>query len=343
MYFGFKRGLTALMALFMAVSIYSRELYSDITSNAPYIPVSEEDIMFSVRLPEKNGLTNEVASLLENKIVQVLGRCGAGAAGSHDVFVVEPFLTLNDHKKSEGLVRNVNSISGELSLTARHSYSDAVFYSVTVPLNAAANGSGVDAIKLLAKAIRPTDAVYVRFVKNARKNAFEFGLNHPEIYDIPEGGKAEETPSAPLDATPQETIQKPSTPSPDVKPVSKPLEKTDAEIYVSDPTWKVEFTGCEYDATSRTILFGLRITNLEQKQRDYVLTKLEMAMDSEGGKYRDLSVSEYRHSFPYNVPIMLYCYIKGVFSNPHELPFIQILVDNAKVEIRDVIVNDLQK
>lgn len=327
------------MALFTAVSVYSRALSSD----APYMPESEEDIMFSVRMPEKSGLSDEVASILENKIVQVLGRCGAGAAGSRDVFVVEPFLTLNDHKKSEGLIRNVNSISGELSLTARHRYSDAVFFNVSVPLNAAAKGSGVDAMQSLAKAIHPTDAAYVRFVKNARKNAFEFGLNHPEIYDIPEDIKTEEAPSAPVEAIPQETSPEPSTPSPDVKPVSKPLDKSNVEIYVSDPSWKVEFTGCDYDATSRTISFGLRITNMEHKQRDYVLTRLEMAMDPEGGKYTNLAVSEYRHTFPYNVPIMLNCYIKDVFSNPKEVPFIQVLIDNAKVELRNVIVMDQQR
>lgn len=339
MNYGLKRGVAALIALFMAVYVYSR----DISSDLPYIPVSEEDIMFSVRLPEKSDLSDEVTSILENKIVQVLGRCGAGAAGSRDVFVVEPFLTLNDHKKSEGLIRNVNSISGELSLTARHRYSDAVFFNVSVPLNAAEKGSGGDAMKSLAKAIRPADAAYVRFVKNARKNAFEFGLNHPEIYDIPEEIKTEEAPSDPIDAIPQETSPELSTPSPDVKPVSRPLDKSNVEIYVSDPSWKVEFTGCDYDATSRTIRFGLRITNMEQKQRDYVLTRLEMAMDPEGGKYTNLAVSEYRHTFPYNVPIMLYCYIKDVFSNPHEVPFIQVLIDNAKVELRDVIVRDQQR
>ena len=327
---------------------YSDTLVS-VSSNAGYVPMTQEEIMFSVRVPEKSGLSDEVASLLENKVVQVLGRCGAGASGSRDVFVVEPMLILNNHKKSEGLVRNVNSITGELSLTAKHRYSDAVLYNVAVPLNAVANGSGVDAMSLLAKSIRPSDAAYVRFVRNARKNAFEYGLAHPEIYEIPElpaeteKEEAPVKPEAPVEPAAPAAPEAPVAPAAPVQtapsaPVSAPVSKGEAQMYVSDPTWKVEFTGCQYDPISRSIRIGLRITNLEHKQRDYVMTRLQMAMDAEGNKYRDLTVSEYNHSFPYDVPILVYGYIKDVYSNPGDIPFIQFLINSAKVELRNVVV-----
>lgn len=150
------------------------------------IPESPEEIMFGVRLPKKLEGSEEGKSLLKNRVEQILGRCGAGAGGDRDVFVIEPTINETNRNTSEGLVRNVSSLTGELSLTARHRYSDAVFYSAVVPLNAAVAERDLDPLLILAKAIKPTDAAYVRFVRNARKNAFDYGSIHPEIYEVPD-------------------------------------------------------------------------------------------------------------------------------------------------------------
>lgn len=343
----------ALLSSWGSVEAQDLTVYSDtlvaVSSEASFIPMSEEEVMFGVRLPEKSGLSDEVAALLENKVVQILGRTGAGASGNRDVFVIEPVVTLDGERKSEGLVRNVTSVNGELSLTARHRYSDAVFFNTVVPLNAAAKGSGADPLQLLVKAIRPADAAYVRSVKNARKNAFEFGLIHPEIYEVPDlpdvpkdaGNDEGATPLAetPL---PADSLPSPAQPAPSA-PVVKPQSDADAQVFVSSPSWKVQFAGCEYDAATRTIRFGLRITNMEQTLKNYVLTRVEMALDADGGKYRNIGIDDYRHDFPYDIPVMVYGYIKDVYSNPGEVPFVQVTLDNKRIEIRNMIVREPQK
>lgn len=341
---------TVLSSSWASVEAQDLTVYSDtlvaVSSEAPYIPMSEEEVMFAVRLPEKSGLSDEVAGLLENKVVQILGRCGAGASGNRDVFVVEPVVTLDGERKSEGLIRNVTSVNGELSLTARHRYSDAVFFNTVVPLNAAAKGSGADPLKLLVKAIRPADAAYVRFVKNARKNAFEFGLIHPEIYEVPEvaeGKKDEELPPVPDNALPADSVPSSAAPSSSPAAVVQPQAGADAEVYVSSPSWKVQFAGCEYDAATRTIRFALRITNLEQTLKDGVYTRIEMALDADGGKYRNLGIDDYHHDFPFDIPVTVSGYIKDVYSNPREVPFVQVSLGNQRIELRNMIVREPQK
>lgn len=359
----------ALLSSWGSVEAQDLTVYSDtlvaVSSEASFIPMSEEEVMFGVRLPEKSGLSDEVAALLENKVVQILGRTGAGASGNRDVFVIEPVVTLDGERKSEGLVRNVTSVNGELSLTARHRYSDAVFFNTVVPLNAAAKGSGADPLKLLVKAIRPADAAYVRFVKNARKNAFEFGLIHPEIYevpDLPEAGKDEdvapvedaplpvESVAAPVEAAPvvpDPVEAAPAVPAPvqpsAPAPVERPQSGEEAEIYVSSPAWKVQFVGCEYDASTRTISFALRVTNMERKLKESVLTRVEKALDVNGVKYRNFSVDDYRHDFPYDIPVLVRGYIKEVYSNPGEVPFVELSLNNQRIEVRNMIVREPQK
>lgn len=343
----------ALFSSWAPVGAQDLTVYSDtlvaVSSEASFIPMSEEEVMFAVRLPEKSGLSDEVATLLENKVVQILGRTGAGASGNRDVFVIEPVVTLDGERKSEGLIRNVTSVNGELSLTARHRYSDAVFFNTVVPLNAAAKGSGADPLKLLVKAIRPADAAYVRFVKNARKNAFEFGLIHPEIYEVPDlpdvpKDAGNDDGAAPLVETPlpADSVPYPAQSAPSA-PIMKPQSDADVKVYVSSPSWRVQFAGCEYDAATRTIRFGLRITNLEQTLKDHVYTRIEMALDADGGKYRNFGIDDYHHDFPFDIPVMVYGYIKDVYSNPREVPFVQVSLGNQRIELRNMIVRESQK
>lgn len=337
--------LVSLMSPCAIVSAQDLTIYSDtlvaVSNEASFIPESEEDVMFAVRLPENNGLTDEVKELLNNKIVQILGRCNAGASGKQDVFVVEPVITLDGERKSEGLVRNVTSVNGELSLTARHRYSDAIFHNVVVPLSAAIKGSNANPMQMLVKAIRPADAAYVRFIKNARKNAFEFGLMHPEIYEIPElqDKKSEEPAASPAaDAEPVDSV--PVSP---VAPVlsTAPVQQTVSlgEVYVSKPGLNVELLNCEYDASSRRIHFQLRVTNTVQGgDKGDKWTQIRQALDSDGTNYKSFEVDSFYHSFPYDVPVAVHGYIKDVFSNPMQVPFVEIQLGDTMVEIRKMLV-----
>lgn len=341
-----KKIIISVIASFMyswaLVSAQNLTIYSDtlvaVSNETSFFPESEEDVMFAVRLPENSGLSEEVAELLNNKIVQILGRCNAGASGKQDVFVVEPVVTLDGERKSEGLVRNVTSVNGELSLTARHRYSDAIFHNVVVPLSAAVKGSNANPMQMLVKAIRPADAAYVRFIKNARKNAFEFGLMHPEIYEIPE--LQEKKPEEAEPASDANPLPVDSLPVASVAPVPQPVAGSLGDIYLSKPGLKVELAACEYDASTRSIHFQLRVTNTEQGAKGSKWTEIKQALDANGAAYKSFAVDEYNHNFPYDVPVAVHGYIKDVFSNPMKVPFLEMQLGDTMVEIRNMIVRE---
>lgn len=307
------------------------------------LPQSESEIMFGVRIPDGDPSSDAIKGVLENKLTQLLGRCGAGAAGNRDPFVVEPVVSLTEEKTSEGLVRNVSSISGELSLTARHRYSDAAFYNTTVPLNAVAKGSGQDALGLLAKSIKPSDAVYVRFVRNARKKVFDYGKLHPEIYDIPEapGAPADTVVvvvAVPVAVVPPDTPVEPEEETPPTLPVpATPSGDGGADIYFSGPGWKARIAGCFYDRSTRSIHTVLSVVKTD-KDENGVYTNLERAIGVDGMSYRDLAIDSYRHDFPSEVPVTINCYIRGVNSNPGKVPYMEMCLGSCKMKIRNLTV-----
>lgn len=313
----------------------------DATQQKIRIPESPEEIMFGVRLPADAGGSDDSKSLIENKIVQILGRCGAGAAGNLDVFVVEPVITELDRASSEGLVRNVSSISGELTLTARHRYSDAVFYSSTVPLNAVTKSTDADALSLLAKAIKPTDATYVRFVRNARKHAFDYGAIHPEIYvipDIPDVVPDTVVVLVPGAAVPDNTPDVPKGPADDGVSMSPSAQH--CEFYYSRPGWEAVLKSCEYDKSTRMIHFVLSVTAKIRGDLNYTYTDITRAIASDGQKYESFGIDDLHHDFPYDVPVIVQGYIKNVYSNPHTVPFIEMKFGNMELEMRNITVKD---
>ena len=301
-------------------------------------PATPEEIMFGVRIPERSGMSEDVSGLLDNRIVQILGRCGAGASGKRDVFVVEPVVNVLDKTKSEGLVQNVSSVKGELSLTARHRYSDAVIYNTTIPISAVVKGGGSDDAELLTKAIKPTDAAFVRFVRNARKNAFEYGTVHPDIYEIP--AEARDTvimllPVAVAGGVTESTPDSAATPVAVVVPSAKP-GSVDCEIFFSDPGWKGEVVVSEYEKSTRSIHFTLKITNTLNGNRNGIYTSIARALDVNGGKYKSGLISDTTNDFPHDIPVTVDCYIKDVYENPGKVPFIEIALGNQRMEIRNM-------
>lgn len=127
----------------------------------------------------EGDITEEAAKVIFRKTEQILTRNSAGAAGAADIFEVQPKLTITNKAQSSGLVREITSVSGELQLVALNKVDNAKYYSVTVPLQAASKGGGESAAVLaLANSIKPTDAVYTRFVRLAREKIEEYYSDH---------------------------------------------------------------------------------------------------------------------------------------------------------------------
>ncbi len=318
------RFFTALLAMALSVGLLAQE-------NAG------EDIMFGVKLPSGTTLSAEASKLLKSKVEQILGRCNAGAAGDRDVFVVEPTVNVGEEVRSEGLVQNVATLSGDLVLAAKNRYDGAVYYSVTVPLKAAGKGSA-DMEMALVRSIKPTDAVYVRFVRNARKNVAAYVAQHPEVLVIPDQPEPEQPVIVVVvpDRTPApEPAVAPAVDEP-VAPTPAPVVDTAPEIFCSEPGWQVTVKGCRYDATTRTICFALGIKSTARADRGNLYTVIRSAIDTEGRNYDDFVVDQFYHNYPYEVPVTVNFGIRGVYSNPGTVPFVEVSVGSCKVELRNL-------
>ena len=299
-----------------------------------------QDIMFGVKLPEKTTLSQASSDLLRSKVEQILGRCNAGAAGDRDVFVVEPTVNVGDENRTEGLVQNVASLSGELVLAAKNRYDGSVYYTTTVPLKVAAKGTSAEMETALVRSIKPSDAVYVRFVRNARRNIAQYIALHPEVLIIPDA------PEPPVIVV----VMPGESPAPDAAPAAaepasqEPVAESPAspaapapEIYCSEHGWNVTLKSCVYDATTRSILFTLVIKNMApQADRRNLYTCVRSAIAADGTNYHDFLIDEFYHDYPYDIPVTVTFGIKNVYSNPGKVPFVETSVGNCKIEIRNL-------
>lgn len=124
-------------------------------------------------------ISEEAANIVSRKIGQILTRNSACAAGAADVFAVRANLAVTDKSASSGLVREISSALGELTLTALNKVDGAEYYSISVPVKAVTKSGGeAGVIVALAKAIKPTDSVYTRFVRVAREKIAEYYSGH---------------------------------------------------------------------------------------------------------------------------------------------------------------------
>lgn len=118
----------------------------------------------------EGDVTEEVAGVIFHKTEQILTRNSAAAADQDSIYAIKAQLSVTGEAQSSGLVRNVTSISGELILTAVNTEDGTKYHTVTVPLKAILKDTtSAGAVMALAKAIKPSDAVYTRFVRMARE------------------------------------------------------------------------------------------------------------------------------------------------------------------------------
>lgn len=301
----------------------------DDDAEAPAREFTAEDVMFGIIGRDDPTTT---AQLLVKKIEQILGRCNAGAGGYRDVFAIEAAVTVEDVNKTEGGVHNVTTVSGELILSAVNRYTGAVYYSQAFPLSGINKGSGANPANLLIKSIKPTDAAYVRFIRNARNNIAKYVASHPEVLIIPEEPVEEEIDEATVEEdTPEEPQTKP-------KPKTKPATPKPT-INCSDYGWKIEVTSCTYDEMTRTIVLQVTYTSSAQTNRKDVYSKIKSAMSGTGTQYNEFAIgSSYYHDFPYDIPVTVSYGIRQVYKNPGKIGYLEIQLGSGTVEIRNITV-----
>lgn len=126
-------------------------------------------VKFCVLTPQCEALPASAASVVNQKIVAALNRSQAATEDICNVFTVKPVIDIVSLSESEGMMREVANVSAEMVLSAVNSVDGTIYHSITVPLKGAAAGGKEAAIKSMVNSIKPTDPVYVRFVRTARQ------------------------------------------------------------------------------------------------------------------------------------------------------------------------------
>lgn len=153
-----KRILTALLTLFAAAGALQ----------------ASDEIRFAVTEISNDGLTAEAASSLRDRVVRALSRVDAVSDNPYEVFDVVPSVELHDKQSTEGLVREVARITGDLTLRAVNRIDGTLYHSVTLPLSASATGGLNAAMQKLPQSVKPTDPVFVRFIRQARNKIDDY-------------------------------------------------------------------------------------------------------------------------------------------------------------------------
>ncbi len=135
---------------------------------------AQSEAQFSV-LPLQSEITNDnLSAIVENKIRQALTRTSALSDNSANVFAVEPKMEIHEAVETEGLVMEVGRVKAELTLMSVNTIDGNVFHSVTIPLTGSATGGETEALKKMVSSLKPSDPVFVRFVRKSREKIADY-------------------------------------------------------------------------------------------------------------------------------------------------------------------------
>jgi hypothetical protein len=135
---------------------------------------AQDAINFTAVYPDNDKLSNDVKEGLKQKVEQIIGRNNAGATSVYNAFIIQPGLDVQDTKSTEGMVRNVTLVAGELTLTVKNLYDESVYGTLVVNLEGDATGNQEAALKALLKNIKITNPAFTRFIRTTREKI----MNH---------------------------------------------------------------------------------------------------------------------------------------------------------------------
>jgi hypothetical protein len=130
---------------------------------------AQNAINFTAVYPDNDRLSNDIKEGLKQKVEQIIGRNNAGATSVYNAFILQPALDIQEIKSTEGLVRNVTLVTGELTLTAKNLYDESIYGTLVVNLEGDAAGDREAALKSLLKNIKITNPAFTRFIRTTRE------------------------------------------------------------------------------------------------------------------------------------------------------------------------------
>ena len=134
----------------------------------------ENAIKFNLLPMESDELPAPTVSTLSGKLATALDRSQASTEDAYNVFAVRPVITLTDAAETEGMIREVARVAADMTISAFNTVDGTVYHSVTVPLKGTATGGKEAAMKSMVNSMKPTDPVYVRFVRTARTRISDY-------------------------------------------------------------------------------------------------------------------------------------------------------------------------
>jgi len=138
----------------------------------------DNDIRFALEPVEAANLPENVTAQAELRIKQGLSRSNALSENTYEVFAVQPSIAVEDALETEGMIREVAVVKAELTLTAVNSIDGTIYHTAVIPLKASATDGKAKALEKMALGIKATDAVFVRFVRQARQKVLDFYSNN---------------------------------------------------------------------------------------------------------------------------------------------------------------------
>ncbi len=135
---------------------------------------AQGEIQFSIARSIQDGLSQDVVETLDLRLKQIFSRNGAAAANVFNVFVIEPKFEITDELTTEGLMDEVSLVNGELTLVAKNSIDNAIYYTMVMPVKGSNVGGKQKAMLNLIKNIKYTDPKFTRFIRTTRQKIADY-------------------------------------------------------------------------------------------------------------------------------------------------------------------------
>lgn len=297
-------------------------------------------------------LPDQAVESINTRLSQMLNRMSARADCDNNLLELVPTLELTEAAVSEGLVREVARVQGNLTLTARTT-EGVDFYAITVPLSGSAVGGREAAMNQMALSLKPTDAVFVRFIRTARKKIGEYyaaqGRPIPDCSAWEPEPQAEEPQAeepqeieageAGPEISPEAPVEAPAAPAAPAK-AEAPAPALNPVIKVSVNDLDVRVVSCTGSQTSDRITIVLQLTNLNA-ERENSYCSFEGAFSTDGEELKPLTVKNSNVNYQYvatpeEVPVKLDIHINNVKPTVTDLARLLLRVSNAQIKISNL-------
>ena len=321
---------------------------------ASVVASAQSEIRFRLLPVEAPDLNEAACATIDTKLHQALARTQAETENPANVFAVRPSVDVSEAMESSGLVQEVGSVTGELTLQAVNTVDGVVFHSVTIPLAGASTGGKQAAMKALANSLKATNPAFVRFIRKARERIVDYygdtiiveqivvAPTEPQVIVVesePDTVYVDRVVEVPVAAPVQEVpVAAPVQEAPKPAPVAPKPEAPQCRIKLSHPDeLSVKVISCVGNPVGDQVKILCEITNKQMKYTQQGLY-FTQAFDDNGNEFNRndlLTRGSYSKgiNFPEEVPVKVEFTVNKVKPTVPSFSYLNIEVGPYKVQI----------